>query len=169
MEDQNMLNFITNVLENMPTGWLNITTHRLDIYEEKLAKTQFLEQFENLFTSNNAQATALNELPTAYDYIRLGHPLSCVLEWVIAKSHQLNAENVISFSSQTMPILAILRKNALANKNTQILYTDNLPSCFDANILKQVYGYTFEVKQVQNANEVATFNGSTVFISNPKK
>ena len=147
MEDQNMLNFITNVL----------------------AKTQFLEQFENLFTSNNAQATALNELPTAYDYIRLGHPLSCVLEWVIAKSHQLNAENVISFSSQTMPILAILRKNALANKNTQILYTDNLPSCFDANILKQVYGYTFEVKQVQNANEVSTLNGSTVFISNPKK
>lgn len=169
MEDQNMLNFITNVLENMPTGWLNITTHRLDIYNESLAKTQFLEQFENLFTSNNAQATALNELPTAYDYIRLGHPLSCVLEWVLAKSHQLNAENVISFSSQTMPILAILRKNALANKNTQILYTDNLPSCFDANILKQVYGYTFEVKQVQNANEVATFNGSTVFISNPKK
>lgn len=169
MEDQNMLNFITNVLENMPTGWLNITTHRLDIYEEKLAKTQFLEQFESLFTSNNAQATALNELPTAYDYIRLGHPLSCVLEWVIAKSHQLNAENVISFSSQTMPILAILRKNALANKNTQILYTDNLPSCFDANILKQVYGYTFEVKQVQNDDEVSTFNGSTVFISNPKK
>lgn len=164
-----MLNFITNVLENMPTGWLNITTHRLDIYEEKLAKTQFLEQFESLFTSNNAQATALNELPTAYDYIRLGHPLSCVLEWVIAKSHQLNAENVISFSSQTMPILAILRKNALANKNTQILYTDNLPSCFDANILKQVYGYTFEVKQVQNDDEVSTFNGSTVFISNPKK
>ena len=169
MEDHNMLNYIKNVLENMPTGWLSTTTHRLDIYEEKLAKTQFLEQFENLFTSNNAQATALNELPTAYDYIRLGHPLSCVLEWAIAKLHQLNAENVISFSSQTMPILAILRKNALANKNTQILYTDNLPSCFDANILKQVYGYTFEVKQVQNAKEVATFNGSTVFISNPKK
>ena len=91
MEDHNMLNYIKNVLENMPTGWLSTTTHRLDIYEEKLAKTQFLEQFENLFTSNNAQATALTELPTAYDYIRLGHPLSCVLEWAIAKSHQLNA------------------------------------------------------------------------------
>lgn len=169
MEDHNMLNYINNVLENMPTGWLSTTTHRLDIYEEKLAKTQFLEQFENLFTSNNAQATALNELPTAYDYIRLGHPLSCVLEWAIAKLHQLNAENVISFSSQTMPILAILRKNALANKNTQILYTDYLPSYFDSNTLKQVYGYTFEVKQVQNANEVSAFNGSTVFISNAKK
>ncbi|MEQ3691500.1 MAG: cystathionine beta-synthase [Flavobacterium sp.] len=169
MEERNRLNYIKNVVENMPTGWLSTTTHRLDIYEEKLAKTQFLEQFENLFSNNNAQATALNELPTAYDYIRLGHPLSCVLEWAIAKSHQLHAENVISFSSQTMPILAILRKNALANKNTQILYTGNLPSCFDANTLKQVYGYTFEVKQVQNANEVSTFNGSTVFISNPKK
>ena len=169
MEKRNMLNFITNVVENMPTGWLSTTTHRLDIYEEKLAKTQFLEQFENLFSCNNAQATALNELPTAYDYIRLGHPLSCVLEWAIAKLHQLNAENVISFSSQTMPILAILRKNALANKNTQILYNNNLPSCFDANTLKQVYGYTFELKQGQNANEVSTFNGTTIFISNQEK
>lgn len=170
MEDQNMLNFIKNVLENMPTGWLSITTHRLDIYEEKLAKTQFLEQFENLYKNNQTQATALNSLPTAYDYIRLGHPLSCVLEWVIAKSHQLNAENVISFSSQTMPLLAILRKNALANKNTQILYTDHLPAGFNAQVLQKVYGYTFEVKQVQNAHEVTSLdNGSTVFISSTNK
>lgn len=170
MEDQNMLNFIKNVLENMPTGWLSITTHRLDIYEEKLAKTQFLEQFENLYKNNQTQATALNSLPTAYDYIRLGHPLSCVLEWVIAKLHQLNAENVISFSSQTMPLLAILRKNALANKNTQILYTDHLPAGFNAQVLQKVYGYTFEVKQVQNAHEVTSLdNGSTVFISSTNK
>ena len=46
MEDNKMLNYIKDVLENMPTGWLNLTTHRLDIYDEKLAKTQFLEQFE---------------------------------------------------------------------------------------------------------------------------
>ena len=106
-----MLKYIKEVLENMPAEWLNLTTHRLDIYDEKLAKTQFLEQFETLFKEHNSESSALSELPTAYDYIRLGHPLSCVLEWVIANLNKLKAENVISFSSKTTPILAILRKN----------------------------------------------------------
>ena len=75
-----MLIFISNLIENMPADWLNLTTHRLDIYDEKLAKSQFLEYFETLFNDNNWTSTALQELPTAYDYIRLGHPLSCVLE-----------------------------------------------------------------------------------------
>ncbi len=92
-----------------------------------MAKTQFLEQFEILFNENNSEASALNELPTAYDYIRLGHPLSCILEWAIAHLNNTKPNNVISFSSKTVPILAILRKNLLANKNTQIIYTGELP------------------------------------------
>jgi len=59
MQDTTMLTYIKNVLANMPIGWLNLTTHRLDIYDEKLAKTQFLEQFKNLYTTNNAQSEAL--------------------------------------------------------------------------------------------------------------
>jgi len=165
MEASKMLNYIKDVLINMPAGWLSITTHRLDIYEEKLAKTQFLEQFENLFNANNATSSGLNELPTAYDYIRLGHPLSCVLEWAIAKSNNLKPESVISFSSQTMPVLAILRKNLLANKNTQLFYTGKLPDFFDAEILRNIYGYQFELKQVDKASEIPAFNGSTIFIS----
>jgi hypothetical protein len=35
MKRRKMLNYIKEVLENMPTGWLSITTHRLDIYDEK--------------------------------------------------------------------------------------------------------------------------------------
>jgi hypothetical protein len=49
-----VLNYIEDVLENMPADWLNLTTHRLDIYNEDLAKTEFLEQFENLFKENNS-------------------------------------------------------------------------------------------------------------------
>lgn len=165
MEASKLLNFIKDVLKNMPTGWLSITTHRLDIYEEKLAKTQFLEQLENLFKTNNSEPSALNELPTAYDYIRLGHPLSCLLEWGIAKLNNLKADNVISFSSKTTPILAILRKNLLTNKNTQILYTGTLPVFFDADLVKRVYGYNFELKQVDNPSSISEFNGTTVFIS----
>ena len=160
-----MLNYIEEVLGNMPAGWLNLTTHRLDIYDEKLAKAQFLSQFEDLFHDNNAQASALNDLPTAYDYIRLGHPLSCVLEWVVAGLNGLKPENVISFSSKTIPILAILRKNLLANKNTQIVYTDDLPDFFDAEALRSVYGYKFELKKVQSAEAISEFNGTTIFVS----
>jgi cystathionine beta-lyase/cystathionine gamma-synthase len=165
MEASKLLNFIKDVLKNMPTGWLSITTHRLDIYEEKLAKTQFLEQLENLFKTNNSETSALNELPTAYDYIRLGHPLSCLLEWGIANLNNLKADNVISFSSKTSPILAILRKNLLTNKSTQILYTGTLPVFFDADLVKRVYGYNFELKQVDNPSAISEFNGTTVFIS----
>jgi len=165
MEGDKMQDYIKNVLDNMPAGWLSITTHRLDIYNEKLAKTQFLEQFELLFNSNNFEASELNNLPTAYDYIRLGHPLSCVLEWAIAKSNQLKPKNVISFSSQTIPVLAILRKNLLANVKTQILHLEDLPSFFDLDLVRRIYGYQFEVKKIDSSSEIADFDGSTVFIS----
>lgn len=160
-----MLNYIKDVLENMPTSWLNLTTHRLDIYEEKLAKTQFLEEFGLLFKANNSDTLALNELPTAFDYIRLGHPLSCLLEWAIANLKVINPDNVISFSSQTVPVLAVLRKNALDNKNTQILYTGELPEFFDAEVLRNIYGYKFELKQIDSVEAISVFNGSTVLIT----
>lgn len=165
MEDNKMINYIKDVLKHMPTGWLNLTTHRLDIYNESLAKTQFLEQLENLYNTNNSTPSALYELPTAFDYIRLGHPLSCLLEWGIANLYQQEPDNIITFSSNTVPVLSILRKNLLDNKNTQIAYTGELPSNFDAAILKNVYGYKFELKQVQKVEEITAFNGSTVFIS----
>ena len=164
MEENKMLNYIESVLVNMPKGWLELTTHRLDIYNERLAKTQFLEQFEILFNNNNFESSSLDELPTAYDYIRLGHPLSCLLEWVIAKLNNLKPNNVISFGSKTIPVLAILRNNLLENKNTQIRYVGELPDCFDADILRSIYGYKFDLKQVDKAEDVTSFEGSIVFI-----
>ena len=165
MQDTNIRNYIKAVVKNMPSDWLNLTTHRLDIYDESKAKTQFLEKFEELYNANNAETEALKQLPTAYDYIRLGHPLSSVLEWAIAKANNLNPANVISFTSKTAPVLAILRKNLLANKNTQILYTDALPSFFDAELIRNVYGYNFELKQLDSPSTIPKFEGTTVFIS----
>ena len=160
-----MLNYLKNVLENMPDGWLSTTTHRLDIYDEKLAKTEFLEQFKLLCNKNIADTSALNDLPTAYDYIRLGHPLSCILEWAIAHLHDTKPENIISFSSQTIPVLAILRKNLLDHKNTQIIYTGKLPVMFDTEVIKQTYGYEFELKHVEKSSDIPDFDGSTIFVS----
>jgi len=165
MGERNMLNYIKDVIDNMPIGWLNLTTHRLDIYKEKLAKNQFLEQFEYLFQSNNYTESALNKLPTAYDYIRLGHPLSCVLEWTIAKLNNIKAKNVISFSSKTTPILAVLRSNLLANKRTKIFYKSELPMFFDADVVRRVYRYNFDLKQVDEVSAIPAFDGSTIFVS----
>lgn len=165
MSNTKALNYIKEVIKNKPEGWLTTTTHRLDIYEEELAKTQFLDQFETLYNSENSTKEALEQLPTAYDYIRLGHPFSCVLEWTIAKLNNYHSENVISFSSQTVPVLAVLRKNLFDNKKTRILYKEKLPSFFDAEIIKNIYGYQFEIEQWDSKNELAQFDGSTVFIS----
>ncbi len=165
MPDHKTKQLIKTVLENIPSDWLTLTTHRLDIYEEKLAKTQFLERFEALITDPNFEVAALNALPTAFDYIRLGHPLSCVLEWVIAKSNQVDPNSIISFSSQTIAILAILRKNALDKKNTKIYYRDHLPASFDIEMLREVYGYQFELVEIQDLAVVDGFDGSTIFVA----
>lgn len=165
MNDNNVLKAIEDVLVTMPGDWLRLTTHRLDIYNEERAKSHFIEEFENLLNSGVISTANLSQLPTAYDYIRLGHPLSSILEWSIAKMNTLKAECVISFSSQTMPVLAILRTNALANKKTRIAYTGNLPEHFNTENLKQVYGYDFELIQVENAAALPQFEGSTIFIS----
>jgi len=169
MEDKNVMSYIESVLKNMPEEWLGLTTHRLDIYDEQLAKTQFLERFETLYEANSAETAALRELPTAYDYIRLGHPLSSVLEWGIAKLHHINSDQVISFSSRTAPVLAVLRKNLLDKKNTRIAYSGQLPHHFDPEVLKQVYGYHFELVQVDDVESLSPFNGSTVYISTKDK
>ena len=169
MEVNKVLNFIKDVLDNMPNSWLSLTTHRLDIYNEKNAKIEFLEKFEVLFKGNNSKASALDQLPTAYDYIRLGHPLSCILEWGIGRLNNLKKENVICFSSQTIPILSILRKNLLDNKKTQIIHTGELPLFYNTEVLRSIYGYEFQLKKVEKVSDIPEFNGSTIFVSQQDK
>lgn len=148
----------------MPADWLNLTTHRLDIYDEPLAKTQFLERFEALTQGGTLDAAALAELPTAFDYIRLGHPLSCVLEWAVARAYGLEASHVISFSSRTAPLLAVLRKN-LRSKDTLIAHRGERPSFLDADALRDVYGYRFETAQVESPADIPSHSGTTIFVA----
>ena len=169
MKNGEILKYLKNVLDNIPKNWLNDTTHRLNLYDEKLAKIQFLEHFEALINDSNYERSALDNLPTAFDYIRLGHPLSCLLEWSIGRRYNLKAENIISFSSKTVPVMAILRENLLNNKNTQINYIGEVPEFLEKGILEKVYGYTFELNKINSIDEIPTFKGSSVFISNQTK
>ncbi len=166
MKETKLQEFIQEVITHVPSDWLKLTTHRLDIYKEQLAKTEFLQEFEALYRQDNAQTQALQSLPTAYDYIRLGHPLSTVLEWTLAQDYGLHPDQVISFSSRTMPLLAVLRTNKLANKPTRIAHFDQLPQYLDWAALRDVYGYEFEVQSIKDLSELKTFEGSTVVLTN---
>ena len=169
MTKNKILDYMEGVLKNIPNNWVSQTTHRLDIYNEKLAKIEFLKKFEILYNKNDFQSSSLIQLPTAFDYIRLGHPLSCLLEWIIAKLNNIEANSVISFSSKTIPILAILRKNLLENKKTQIIYLTEDYYDVDFESLKDVYEYDFEVKKIKPEEEIPPFNGTSILISKESK
>jgi len=165
MEKSQLNNFIQTVLQNMPGDWVNLTTHRLDIYDEGQAKTEFLQKFETLYQEGQANAQTLSNLPTAYDYIRLGHPLSSILEWYVGKTNGLPSQNIIAFSSRTTPLLALLRKNLLENIPTRILHDHKLPHHFYFELFRSVYGYNFETEQVTQGQDIPPFEGSTLFIT----
>ncbi len=165
MKDAKLSAFLKELIENMPNDWLRLTTHRLDIYDESQAKTQFLEQLEKLYQSGQANESALSELPTAFDYIRLGHPLSCVLEWALAKENGLSSDQVISFSSRVTPILAVLRKNLLDGLETRIYHKTGTPSPLQSSEIRKTYGYNFDVLEVGGPGEVEVFEGSSIYVS----
>lgn len=154
--------FLSQVMEQLPTDWLVLTTHRLDIYDESQAKTAFLEGFEALYAKGSCTAEELAALPTAYDYIRLGHPLSTVLEWAIAKIHGLSAQQVIAFDSKTIPVMAVLRKNGLTQMASRLVYTQSMPIHLDEEAMAQVYGYTYVEQQVESLTDIIGFDGETI-------
>lgn len=157
---------VEEILNHLPQSWVELTTHRLDIYDEEQAKSQFLEQLIALQSSGNYSIENLEQLPTAYDYIRLGHQLSSVLEWILAEINQLPTEQVITFTSTTMPILAILRKNALNNQSTFIYYDGDSCPLIDIPRLKEIYGYQFQSQPISQVSDIPKNpNGSVLFVT----
>jgi len=159
---EQIFELVKNILENLPKSWLELTTHRLDIYDEKQAKSQFLEGLKAYQEAGIYSPETLQQLPTAYDYIRLGHQLSSLLEWTIAEINHVTSEQVIAFSSKTMPILAILRKNKLADVNTTIYYNSPSLPLIDVTRLQKVYGYEVNMIKVDSAAEITKHESGTV-------
>ncbi|MFT5452769.1 MAG: hypothetical protein ACI9N9_002267, partial [Enterobacterales bacterium] len=153
---------IGTLLDQVPTSWVELTTHRLDIYDEDQAKSQFLSQLQALLSSGKVSQESLERLPTAYDYIRLGHQLSCVLEWVVAEINGVSLEQVICFTSKIMPILAVLRRNALNKTSTFIYYNTDAAPVVDEVRLRVIYGYQFELIEIADAANIPEHKGATV-------
>lgn len=157
-----VLKVAERILDDVPHDWLALTTHRLDIYNESLAKTEFLQHLDKLTAQGTVTKADLEKLPTAYDYIRLGHPLSCVLEWVLADVNKLTPAQVIAFSSATMPVLAVLRAAHLQGRKTVLYHDHDLPDCFDAEAVRDLFGYSFDVCRISGAGEIKSHESDVV-------
>ncbi len=159
------LDSIKKLLKKLPQSWVDLTTHRLDIYNESKAKSEFLDELKKLIAKGEYTTDDLEQLPTAYDYIRLGHQLSSLLEWVLAEINNVSNEQIISFSSRTMPLLSILRQNKLNNKATTIYYDGNNPPLIDEPRLQDIYGYHYKLQKITNPKDIPQLEGTVVFVT----
>jgi cystathionine beta-lyase/cystathionine gamma-synthase len=152
---------LKRIIKYMPQDWLMLTTHRLDIYDESRAKLQFIEELLKLVENDNINQESLAQLPPAFDYVRLGHQLSSVYEWGVAQRHGLSADKVISFASQVMPLLAILRTNTARKRRTVIYHDCELPSALLSPLIQDVYGYNFESQEIKDGTDVPESKDAT--------
>ena len=148
------MNTLSKIIKEMPKDWLTLTTHRLDIYDESRAKVQFIEELLKLVSNDSISQQTLSQLPSAFDYVRLGHQLSSVYEWGVAQLFSLNAENVISFASKMMPLMAVLRTNTVRQRDTIIYHDCTLPSALNSSVIPDVYGYTFQTQKIEFGSEI---------------
>ena len=154
---------VRHLLQHIPDDWVTLTTHRLDIYDESQAKVEFVDSLERQIEKTDLSVDDLNQLPTAYDYVRLGHQLSSVLEWFVAKVHDVAPTQVIAFASKTMPLLSVLRGNTVHGRRTVIYHDCALPEVFGDAAISEIYGYDFETVRVDSVESVQS-NDSHVSI-----
>lgn len=162
---QAFLDSLKELLNKLPQSWVDLTTHRLDIYNESRAKSEFLDELKKLLAKGDYSSEDLEQLPTAYDYIRLGHQLSSLLEWVLAQINTVSDDQVISFASHTMPLLAILRMNKLNGQATTIYYDSEDSPLVDESRLKNTYGYQYQLHQIKNEAAILKQDVTVVFVT----
>jgi hypothetical protein len=72
---------------------------------------------------------------------------------------------VLSVLSQRVPVL-VLRKNFIREIPKSYILVNYL--IFDADVIKNIYGYHFDLKHIENTEAIPVFNGSTVLIERRK-
>ncbi len=160
------LDSIRDLLKKYPQSWVDLTTHRLDIYNESEAKSEFLAELKKLVSSGEYSSNDLEQLPTAYDYIRLGHQLSSLLEWVVSEINHVSVDKVVAFASHTMPILSLLRKDTLNGQLTHIYHDCDRSPLIDEQRLKTIYGYLFTCHKISDVSKIPQHSeGTVVFVT----
>ena len=116
MIEQSLVDYIKDILRCMPPDWLELTTHRLDIYEEKLAKVQFLEEYDKLFEEKYVKQKAV---ALKYDKEKNSAPI------VTAQGSGQTAKNIIKIAEENG--IPIKKDEDLVNMLSQIELNQEIP------------------------------------------
>ena len=154
MKPDDVKDQLKKILPYLPQEWAELTTHRLDIYDESKAKTEFTQAFAALLASGDADPQSLSSLPTAFDYVRLGHQLSSVLEWALAQINGVTFDEAITFASRTMPLMAVLRTNTAKGQATTIYLDRSTSFKWQDQVVKDIYGYDFRVQPIDGLADI---------------
>ena len=120
MEDNKTLNYLKDVLKNMPTDWLSITTHRLDIYNERLAKTQFIDQLVESLTLDIIHVLQDNVVDMkANSFLRdLGITIECIKSLIKRDFGQHHPMHIITDSLLSCPAIVVPNANIINVTNS---------------------------------------------------
>lgn len=66
------------------------------------------------------------------------------------------------------PVLAVLRQNLIENKKTQIHFSGNKPDVFNAELIKTIYNYNFDLIENSSNEDISSFDGSIILIAENK-
>eukprot|EP00462_Mataza_sp_D1_P009943 CAMPEP_0175157560 /NCGR_PEP_ID=MMETSP0087-20121206/22280_1 /TAXON_ID=136419 /ORGANISM="Unknown Unknown, Strain D1" /LENGTH=639 /DNA_ID=CAMNT_0016445203 /DNA_START=15 /DNA_END=1931 /DNA_ORIENTATION=+ len=129
---------LQELLNQVPGSW-NGTTYPND--KRFVGRAEFTKEMIALLTSKQPIEKAHLETLFPEDYLRVGSPLSNLLELVFAVNKGYEPANVFSFASSTMPLIAVL---LAANSNVHV-YGNAVVDKTQENLLRTFYGCNFEV------------------------
>ena len=97
---------LAKILSNVPKSWLGTTFPNDSRF---VGRDWFLQEMDNILSAPSREVYE-SELARMFptDYVRLGSPLSCLLEVVRSKEMGLPARNVFSFSSPNLPLISVM-------------------------------------------------------------
>ena len=132
---------LTQILDNIPDSWLGTTFPNDSRF---IGCNAFKDEMTRLLTTNDVSIEK-KELDKIFpeDYVRLGSPLSNILEVQKAINGGFDSHNVFSFGSSTLPLIAVL----LTSKQQVYVYGRNLFTAKQDTQLKSLFGCEYEFRE----------------------
>eukprot|EP00121_Abeoforma_whisleri_P004176 Awhi_evm1s3772 len=129
------------ILNSFPKEWKGTTFNNANL----LGRETFSKNLKTLIDSKGGNITTedLVDLGNAEDYLRVSSNISCVLEHTLASKLGYNISQVFTFSSSTMPIVAVL----LTSPTPVHLYLNNNKAPFTSEQIDtlKMLGCQFEI------------------------
>jgi len=128
---------LCTLLEHVPKSWLGTTYPNDGRY---VGRKNFIDEMLSLLSGQEPIEQQKLALFFPEDYVRLGSPLSTLLEMLRALEKGYQPHNVFSFASRTLPLLSVL----LSATSPVYIYGSPIFSSVQDTMLKELYGCDFK-------------------------